>query len=400
MKEGLRMFGPEMHENPYPVYQKLRETDPVHWNDGLQAWVLTRYDDVAWGLKNLSSDRLSVARERFRDEGLAALWDAVAALMSQKDEPDHTRLRALVQKAFYRTSVEQWTPTIDRRIRSLLAPALTRGETDFISDFAIPLPILIISELVGVPETDRERVKRWCDDFAFVVVNFYANITAEQVARGMRSVKEFREYLQGQAAECQRAPREDLLSALVLAEHDGHTLTLDELLANTILLLTAGNETTTNLLGNGLFELLSRPEQAARLRREPALIPSAVEECLRYQSPVQFIGRIAAADTDCAGTPIRRGQLVLPVMGAANRDPARFPDPDRFDVARKPNFHLAFGYGHHRCVGSELALFEARMAFTTLFTELKTLELVPAELRHRENFNMRCYESLPIRLSS
>jgi pimeloyl-[acyl-carrier protein] synthase len=166
------------------------------------------------------------------------------------------------------------------------------------------------------------------------------------------------------------------------------------------LLLTAGNETTTNLLGNGLFELLSRPEQAARLRREPAMIPSAVEECLRYQSPVQFIGRIAIADTDCAGTPIRRGQLVLAVMGAANRDPAHFPDPDRFDVARKPNFHLAFGYGRHHCVGAELALFEGRMAFTTLFTELETLELVPTELRHRENFNMRCYETLPIRLSA
>jgi pimeloyl-[acyl-carrier protein] synthase len=177
-------------------------------------------------------------------------------------------------------------------------------------------------------------------------------------------------------------------------------MSIDELLANAILLLNAGNETTSNLLGNGLFALLQHPEQLARLRAEPALIPDAVEECLRFDSPVQFQGRVALADSECAGVSIRRGQLVLPILGAANRDPAHFPDPDRFDVSRHPNFHLAFGHGHHHCVGAELGRVEAQIAFKILLTELKTLELLPVDLRHRENFNMRCYQNLPVRLSA
>ena len=407
MKTGLgrsielpHLFGAEMHEDPYPVYRRLRETDPVHWNDGLKAWVLTRYDDVTWAMKSLSSDRVTLARNRFSDAGLGDLWDSLGALMTQRDEPDHTRLRALVQKAFYRTSVEQWQGAVEGRIRALLEPALTRGQMDFVWDFAVPLPILVISELVGVPTADREQVKRWCDDYALVAVNFYANIPEERLARGLTAAKEFRVYREARVAECERAPRQDLLSALVLAEHDGERLTLDELLANTILLLTAGNETTCNLLGNGLYALFQHPEQLHQLRANPAAIPTAVEEFLRYDSPVQFMGRIAAEDTSCAGTPIARGQLVLTVLAAANRDPAHFPDPDRFDAARHPNFHVAFGHGHHHCVGAELARLEARIAFTILLTELKVLELLPVELRHRENFNMRCYEHLPIRVSA
>ena len=394
------LFGAEMHEDPYPVYRRLRESDPIHWNDTLRGWVLTRYDDVAWALKSLSSDRVTPARERFRDAGLDPLWDALAALMIQRDEPDHTRLRALVQKAFHRGSVEHWKASIERRVRALLAPALERGEMDFIWDFAVPLPILVISELVGVPEDDREQVKRWCDDFSIVAVNFYANISADQLTRGLQSVTEFRAYLQAQVEQLDRATRQDLLSSLVMAEHEGHRLSIDELLANAILLLNAGNETTSNLLGNGLFALLQHPEQLARLRAEPALIPDAVEECLRFDSPVQFQGRVALEDTECAGVSIRRGQLVLPILGAANRDPAHFPDPDRFDVSRHPNFHLAFGHGHHHCVGAELARVEAHIAFRILLTELNTLELRPVDLRHRENFNMRCYQNLPIRLSA
>jgi cytochrome P450 len=407
MKTGLGrtielppLFGAGMHEDPYPFYRTLRENDPVHWDDTLRAWVLTRYDDVAWALKSLSSDRVSLARERFRDADLDLLWNALAALMIQRDEPDHTRLRALVQKAFSRTSVERWTAPVERQVRALLAPGLARQEMDFIWDFAVPLPVLVISDLVGIPEADREQVKRWCDDFSIVALNFYAGISPAQLARGRQSVAEFRAYLETQIAECRRAPREDLLTALVLAEHDGHQLTLDELLANTILLLNAGNETTSNLLGNGLAALLAHPDQLAQLRREPAGIPAAIEECLRYDSPVQFLGRIAPHDVECGGTPIRQGQLVLAVLGAANRDPVHFPDPERFDAARHPNFHLAFGHGHHHCVGSELARLEAHLAFTILLTELGTLELLPAVLRHRENFNMRSFQTLPVRLAA
>jgi cytochrome P450 len=395
-----QLFGAEMHENPYPVYHRLRENNPVYWDDSLQGWVLTRYDDVSWSLKTLSSDRVSLARDRFQGAGVDALWDILAVIMLQRDEPDHSRLRALVQKAFYRTSVEQWADSIEHRIRALLAPALQSGHMDFIWDFAVPLPILVISELVGIPEGDREHVKRWCDDFSVVALNFYANIESDQLKRGLHSVMEFRTYLEAKVGELRRAPRQDLLSALVLAEHEGSRLTLDELLANTILLLNAGNETTSNLLGNGLVALLRHPEEIQRLRSAPAAIADAVEECLRYDSPVQFQGRVATENVDCAGTVIRRGQLVLAVLAAANRDPDHFQAPDRFDAFRHPNFHLAFGHGRHHCVGAELARLEARIAFRILFTELKTLELMPTELRHRENFNMRCYQSLPIRLSA
>jgi cytochrome P450 len=398
--EFPQLFGSEMHEDPYPIYHRLRENTPVYWDDALQAWVLTRYDDVAWSLKSLSSDRVSLARDRFQSAGVDALWDVLAVLMLQRDEPDHSRLRTLVQKAFSRTSVEQWADPIERRIRALLAPVLERGHMDFIWDFAVPLPILVISELVGIPEDDREQVKRWCDDFSIVALNFYANIESDQLQRGLHSVMEFRTYLKAKVDELRRAPRQDLLSALVLAEHDGTRLTLDELLANTILLLNAGNETTSNLLGNGLVALLRHPDQIERLRGAPASIADAVEECLRYDSPVQFQGRVATEDVEWAGTAIRRGQLVLAVLAAANRDPDHFQEPDRFDAFRHPNFHLAFGHGRHHCVGAELARLEARIAFTILFTELRTLELLPIELRHRENFNMRCYQSLPIRLAA
>jgi pimeloyl-[acyl-carrier protein] synthase len=397
---GSRLFGPEMHENPYPVYHELRERDPVYWDDGLRAWVLTRYDDVSWALTELSSDRVTQARDRFQDEALQPLFDVLARLMVQRDEPDHTRIRSLVQKAFLRTSVERWADSIERRVRSLLQAGQRAGQIDFMWDFAVPLPVLVISEILGISETDRERVKQWCDDFALVATNFYANISSEQLERGLHSTMAFRTYLAAQVDQLHQAPRDDLLSSLVHAEEEGNRLTLDELLANTILLLNAGNETTTNLLGNGLVALLQHPDQLRRLRDDPTLIPTAVEEFLRYDSPVQFMGRIAPADVECGGKRIRRGDLVLPVLAAANRDPSHFPDPDRLDVTREPNHHLAFGHGHHYCAGAPLARLEGRIAFTIILKDCPTLELATTELRHHENFNLRGYSNLPIRRST
>jgi cytochrome P450 len=400
MLAGSRLFGAEMHENPYPVYHELRERDPVHWDEALRAWVLTRYEDVSWALTALSSDRVTRARDRFQDEALQPLFNVLATLMLQRDEPDHTRIRSLVQKAFLRTTVEKWADSIQRRVRSLLEAGLRNGEMDFMWDFAVPLPVLVISEIVGVPADDRERVKRWCDDFALVAANFYANISQEQLQRGLHSTMAFRTYLAAQVEELHRAPRDDLLSSLVHAEEEGQRLTLDELLANALLLLNAGNETTTNLLGNGLVALLQHPEELRRLRDDPTLIPTAVEEFLRYDSPVQFMGRIAPADGECGGNRIQRGDLVLAVLAAANRDPGCFPDPDRLDVTRQPNHHLAFGHGHHYCAGAPLARLEGHIAFTTLLAECQTLELGTTELRHHENFNLRGYSNLPIRLSA
>jgi len=396
---GTQLFGPEMHEDPYPVYRELREREPVYWDEALEAWILTAYDDVVWALTALSSDRVAGTRGRFQDPAWQSLCDVLAKLMLQRDDPDHQRLRSLIQKTFLRTSVERWSVAIERRIQSLLQAGLENGQMDFMWDFAVPLPVLVISEIVGIPAADQARVKQWCDDFALVATNFYAHITAEQVQRGWRSTEAFRTYLQAQIEEMRRAPRDDLLSALVQAEAEGTRLTLDELLANVILLLNAGNETTTNLLGNGLVALLRHPDQLQRLQHDPSLIPNAIEELLRYDSPVQFMGRIATTEVACGGQRIRRGDLVLPVLGAANRDPAHFPDPDRLDVTRQVSHHVAFGHGHHYCVGAPLARLEGRLAFGALLTTCQTLELATTDLYHHENFNLRGYRTLPLRLS-
>jgi cytochrome P450 len=219
--KALRLFGEEMYEDPYPTYHALREREPVYWNDVLQAWVLTRYEDVTWALTRLSSDRVTSARDRFQDAAWRPLFDVLATLMLQRDEPDHARIRSLVQQAFLRTSVERWADSIQRRVHTLLQAGLRHGAMDFIWDFAVPLPILVISEIVGIPEADRDRVKQWCDDFALVAANFYANISADQLERGWHSTTAFHTYLATQVDEVHRAPRDDLLSALVHAEEDG-----------------------------------------------------------------------------------------------------------------------------------------------------------------------------------
>jgi hypothetical protein len=233
---GSRLFGAEMHENPYPVYYELRERDPVHWDEALRAWVLTRYEDVSWALTALSSDRVTRARDRFQDEALQPLFNVLATLMLQRDEPDHTRIRSLVQKAFLRTTVEQWADSIQRRVYTLLQAGLRSGQMDFMQDFAVPLPVLVISEIVGIPADDRERVKQWCDDFALVATNFYAHISPEQLQQGLHSTMAFRTYLADQVEALHRSPQDNLLSSLVHAEEEGHRLTLDELLANALLL--------------------------------------------------------------------------------------------------------------------------------------------------------------------
>lgn len=393
------LFGPEMLEDPYPTYRQLRERDPVHRDEALRGWVLTRYEDVAWALGDgrLSSERVRLGRERFPDPSLGPLFDVLSLNLLQRDDPDHARLRALVQKAFMRASVQSWDGTVRRRVRALLDEGRRRGEMDFVRDFAVPLPILVISEIVGIPEDDRDRVKRWCDDFSIVALNFYANITPEQLRRGRESTAAFRAYLEQRVDALRSSPRNDLLSALVHVEEQGDRLSLDELLANTILLLNAGNETTTSLLGNGLSALLRHPEQLARVREDPSTLPLAIEEFLRFDSPVQFLGRIAAEDLGRGGKAIRRGDLVLAVIGAANRDPDQFPEPDRLDVARHPNQHLAFGHGRHFCVGAHLARLEGRLAFEALLAEGPAIEPADPAPRHHENFNMRGYRSLPIR---
>ena len=395
-----KLFGAEMHENPYPVYQRLRESDPVHRDEQLQAWVLTRYADVSGVLndKCFSSNRVTLARHRFPQPELEPLFDTLGQLMLQRDEPDHTRLRSLVNKAFVRTSVESWAPTIQQRVDELIDDLLRKEQVDFIWDFAVPLPLMVIAEIVGIPAEDRQQVKAWCDDFALVATNFYANIRIEQLQRGLQSTLAFREYLRAKVDELKQSPKLDLLTSLVQVHEEGSKLGLDELLANALLLLNAGNETTTNLLGNGLAALLKNPQQLQLLRENPDLCASAVEEFLRFDSPVQFLGRVALEDVTLESKTIRKGDLVLVILAAANRDPEHFVDPDCLDITRENNHHLAFGHGHHFCVGAQLARLEARMAFSGILARLSDIELSTENLVHRENFSLRCFQHLPLRI--
>lgn len=392
-----------MHANPYPTYRQLRDKEPLHWDPLLSGWVLTRYDDVAMVLNDhrFSSSRVARARQRFEQPELQPLFDTLAARMSERDEPDHKRLRQLVHDAFVRSEVQRWEPRIQQRVDELLDAAVTPGRMEFIAEFAVPLPTLVIMEIVGIPAEHRQMIKNWCDDFAVVALNFFADITTDQLQQGLRSTLAFREYLSRRIRELEASPEANLLSELVHARSDNQRLTLDELLANTLLLLAAGNETTTCLLGNGLAALLRHPEQAARLRSDPSLIPNAVEEFLRYDSPVQFLGRLALDDVPMHGQTIRRGDLVLAVIGAANHDPERFESPEQLDVGRPHIPHLAFGHGPHFCAGSQLARLEARVAFTTLLSRFDIQRSDTTEpLSYRETFNIRCLRELPLRLKA
>ncbi len=398
-----RLFGPEMSANPYPVYQQLRESSPVHWDPAMNAWVLTRYADVAMVLtdKRFSSRRIARGRQRFPQKEFDALFETLTGRMSEHDEPEHKRLRALVQDAFARTAVAEWRTRAQSVTENLLDQAERLGQFDFVASFAIPLPLTLILEIVGIPDSDRQKVRAWCDDFANVALNFYANIAEPDLQRAAAGVLEFKEFLRARVQELHQSPRNDLLSSLIRAEEGGSRLTLEELLANTLLLLSAGNETVTCVLANGLHALLRQPDQLDRLQRDASLIPNAIEEFLRFESPVQFLGRLATEDVRIRDTTLHAGDLVLAVIGSANRDSEQFENPDQIDVGRSHPLHMAFGHGHHFCAGAQLARLEATVAFEMLLARFSSIHLdITQPLEYRKNANIRCVEKLPLRVAA
>ncbi|MEX3011198.1 cytochrome P450 [Hoeflea sp. TYP-13] len=397
--DSINLFGPEMLEDPFPIYKRLRESDPVHWDSARNAWIVTRHRDVMAVMKNrsFSSDRVTSARMRYSEKH-KAVFDLLSRIMLQTDDPTHKRLHDLVHSAFTRTAVEEYGDNIRSLCNTLLAPGLQKGEMEFVSEFAAPLPILIISEIVGIPSEEREQIKIWCDAYSTVALNFYVHLSEEQLDYCGAQIAEFSEYLAGKVEAARRAPGSDLISSLVLAADRDHSLDMDELIANCILLLNAGNETTTCLLANGLGLLLKNPDQMAALRADPSLIPDAVEEFLRLEGPIQFLGRVAVEDVSIGDRLIRAGEMVIPVLAAANRDPEIFDRPDTLDVRRGHIHQLGFGTGPHLCAGIQLARFEARIAFEILLERTSAIELTTDALSHTKNFNMRCLEKLPIRL--
>jgi cytochrome P450 len=392
-----KLFGPAMLADPYPFYARLRARAPVLWVGEFGGWVVSRYADVATVFRSphASSDRTGVARRTLAPE-FAELFTKRSHSMLNNDPPRHTRLRLLVNKAFTPKTVEALAPFIQRFVDDVLDAAAARGRMDVIRELAYPLPATVIAEMLGVPAQDRDHFKQLSDDTSAAVGSILTNIPPDVLRRSMAAMDELLEYIRGVVAQRRAEPRDDLLTALVRAQEAGDRLSEEELLANAVLLLNAGHETTTNLIGNGTLALLRHPDQAQRLRDDPSLVPSAVEELLRYDSPVQFTSRLLTADLELGGKRLRAGQMVLLLLGSANRDPEQFADPDRLDIGRPDNKHLAFGLGPHFCLGAPLARLEGRIVFETLLRRLPNLRLDGRPPERRPNFNLRGLQSLEV----
>ncbi len=392
-------FTPEVHANPYPMYIRLREEDPVHWSALMEAWVLTRYEDAVTVLTDsrLSADRRR-ARNRFAQEQQRIEEEfgpfGRTQTMLSSDPPLHTRLRRLVSKAFTPRMVEGLRPRIQQIVDELLDAIQGSGRMELIRDLAYPLPVIVIAEMLGIPPENRERFKRWSDEIAATLGGPFT--PREVLERAGKSVNELADYFRGIIAERRREPAEDLISGLIAAEEQGQILSEDEMLATAMLLLVAGNETTTNLIGNGTLALLRNPEQLRRLQDDPSLIPTAVEELLRYDGPVQGTGRVAMEDLEIDGRPVTTGQVVFCVLGAANIDPAHLENPDQLEITRHPNEHIAFGDGIHSCLGAPLARAEGQIAFETLLRRFPNPRLETDNPQWGGSFILRGLKSLPI----
>jgi cytochrome P450 len=385
---------PAFVADPYPTYHRLRAEDPVH-HSPMGFWVLTRYDDVVAALRDPRLTKEAIAPFVAARFGVT-LPATVGASMLDRDPPDHTRLRGLVSKAFTSRVVEALRPRIQQIVDGLLDAVAPRGAMDLIEEFAYPLPVNVICEMLGVPVEDHERFKGWSLDLARGLDLIWLGPESEVGRRSGLARQGLAEYFRGLIAERRAAPRNDLLSALIAAEEAGDTLSEVELLATCILLLVAGHETTVNLIGNGTLALLRHPAELRRLRENPGLIVTAVEELLRYDGPVQRTARIPSEDVTIGGRRIARGEMVMPFIGAADRDPAQFPAPDRLDIGRADNRHIAFGWGIHFCLGAPLARIEGQIAIDTLVRRFPRLALATEAPEYRQSLTLRGLQALPV----
>ena len=392
-----RLLDPDVLADPYPLYRALRERDPVYWDPYLHAWVVTSYAEVVAVLHRFSAE-CAPTPQQFIQMGLASLEPIARVLVKQMlfmDGTAHARLRRLCSTAFTSNRVAAFRSHIQDIADRLLGDVAAQGSMDVIGDFASPLPAIVMAELLGLPTSDHGQLKAWSADFAEVLGNFQQN--PDRAGLVLKSLHEMTDYFRAAIAEQERRPGDGLIQALVHAEVEGARLTEEEVIANVIITMVGGQETTTNLIGNGLVTLVRNPDQLALLREKPAIINTAVEELLRYETPSQRTARIVREDTELAGKRMRKGDTVFAVMAAGNRDPAQFPDPDRVDLTRAENRHLAFGWASHFCFGAPLARMEGQIAFSTLLRGLKDLVLEPRPLAWRENLGLRGLKALPVR---
>ncbi len=390
-----QLLNQEILANPYPLYQRLRVTDPVHWDIFMQAWILTRYSDVVYALRTFSAAR-TPSPAALREMGLPEM-SVIAELTNNQmlflDPPTHTRLRRVTASAFSPTNISGVRELISRIADRLLRPVLDRGEFDAVADFAAILPGMVTTSLLGVPESDYTRLNRWAADFSETFGSFqYDPKRSPQI---VASCREMRDYFKDCLREQKRFSHSGLVNSLLTAEVDGQSLSEDEIIGTCIVIMVGSLTTTANLISNGLLVLLRHPHELRSMCNNPALLPSAVEELLRYDSPVQHVGRIASEHTEMGGHCIRAGQAVIAVLAAANRDPARFRDPERLDLAREDNRHVSFGWGIHFCIGAFLARLEAQIALGALVA-LPGLELTTDRLVWRAHLGLRGLSALPV----
>lgn len=384
-------------DNPYPHYSKLLEGAPRKFTLFMPTTLAARYDDCVAILRDHERFSNSPPRNSLVDMLRKEYGPfAGAPTMLDSDPPVHTRLRRLVSRAFTPRRVKDMEGRIREIARGLLDAAERAGRFDLMTDLANPLPVIVIAEMLGVPPEEHAQFKEWSNGIIEGgQLAFRAAMPTENLTK---STRELRAYLTQQIERRRREPGEDLIAALVQAHEEGGSLSSEELLAFVVLLLLAGNETTTNLIGNGMLALGRNPEQLERLRREPALMPTAVEEMLRYDSPVQSTVRTCTGDANVNGTPIAKDEMVFVIIAAANRDPRKFPEPERFDITRSPNEHLSFGEGIHFCLGAPLARLEGAIAIGSALERFPRLRLADPDAApvYRGSYILRGLKSLPM----
>ncbi len=395
------LFSPDFKANPYPTYARLRSEAPIHrvaLPDGRGMWLGTRYNDVSAVLRDerfVKDWRNAMTPEQIA--GVPPIPEVMKPLtrnMLDTDPPDHERLRALVSKAFTPRLIERMRPRVQEIADALLDAVRDKGEMDLIDDYAFPLPITVIAELLGVPAEDRDKFREWSD------AAVSGDTTQEYVEKILLPhMQAFTDYLRAMFEEKRKNPKDDLISALVRAEEAGDKLSEDELLAMVFLLLIAGHETTVNLIGNGVLALLQHPDQLQKLREDPSLIKPAIEELLRYDGPVETsTERFAREDVRIGETVIPRGEMVLVVIASADHDPERFPNPDELDITRADNKHVAFGKGIHFCLGAPLARAEGQIAINTLIARFPHLTPTAGRIEWQRNHVFRGLQALPVAL--
>jgi len=395
----FNIVSPQFKANPFPLFANLRASQPVfrtNLPDKTRVWLLTRYEDVATLFKDerfVKDKRKAMTAEQLRKmPWVPPMFRPLERNMLDLDAPDHTRLRTLVHKAFTPGLVARMRDRVQALADELLNEVILKGECDLIRDYALPLPMIIITEILGVPTRDRNKFHKWSK----AVVSLSS---PSPTLRVIPNVWMFLRYLRRFFDTRRRDPQNDLTTALITAEEAGDKLSRDELLAMVFLLLIAGHETTVNLIGNGVLALFEHPEAMDRLRHDPVIIKTAVEELLRYTSPVLMsTERYAREDVTIHGVTIPRGEMTLGVIGSANRDETIFRKPDELDITRDPNRHLSFGQGIHFCLGAPLARLEAEIAINTLLRRTSGLRLnvAPESLRWRSSMILRGLESLPV----